>query len=394
MPRDPRVDKLQRLRQERTTRAPGGYYGTRAVAGSNVRGGPRRRDTGRTLLSLVLFVALLGGGLYGAGQFLVHGLRTSASAQDRASTVTVTVASGEGMAHLATRLQADGLIFNATIFNWYLRLSGSGSNVIAGPHTLRTGMNMDEVVKALAQAPAVAPTVVITTFPGQRAEEIAQTLASNHVASYADVMHEVLRGTFSTHDYPFLADRPAGASIEGYLLPDTYAFPLHISAHDAVARLLRNFGAKVSASAIAQGKKLYGSFYKAVILASIVEREAGTNNDRPLIASVYANRLLRDPNLSFTRLGADPTIQYAVGKPGNWWPQLSQADLRIVSPFNTYTHAGLPPLPIAEPSVESIAAAANPPSTSYYFFWHRNGSLGKSIFCTVAQGSQCAGTPQ
>lgn len=382
MPRDPRVEKLQRLRDERSTRAAGGYYGTRATAGGNVAAGPRRRDTGRTLLSLVLLVAIVCGGLYGAGQYLVHGVRPATAAQGR--TVTFVVKPGESVPALADRLQADGLIFNATVFHWYLRLTGTGNAIQAGPHTLHTGMTMDDVVRALSTAPPAAPTAIVTIFPGWRAEQVAAALAKAGVASYQSVMNEVLRGSFS---YPFLADRPLGASLEGYLMPDTYTFLLHRGAHYALGVMLRNFGRKVSAATQQRAKALYGSFYKAVIAASLVEREAGTNHDRYLIASVFANRLFHDPSGQFAHLNSDPTIQYAVNHAPNWWAPI--ANTSINSKFNTYQITGLPPQPIAEPSVSSIQAAANPPHTNYYYFYHVNGSHGKSIFCTAQQGAQC-----
>lgn len=387
MPRDPRVEKLQRLRYERTTRAGGGYYGTRATAGGNVLGGPRKRDTGRTLLSLLLFIVIIAAILFGAAQYLVHGTQPFASARNR--TVTLVVAPGESVAHLAARLQDNGLIFNATVFHWYLRLTGVGATIQAGPHTLHTGMSMDDIVRALSTTPLAAPTTTVRILPGWRAEQVAQALDSQGVAGYSDVMSEILHGTFT---YPFLADRPAGAGVEGYLLPDDYIFRLHESAHDTVARILRNFGAQISAATQAQGKKLYGSLYKAVVMASIVEREAGTDHDRYLIASVYANRLFHDTTGAFMYLNADPTIQYAVNHAPDWWAPI--VDTTISSPFNTYHNRGLPPAPIAEPGVASIEAAVNPPTTDYYYFWHRDGSHGMSIFCTAQEGARCSGAPR
>ncbi len=386
MPRDRRVEKLQRLRYERSTRAAGGYYGTYATVAGNVRG-PRRRDAGRTLLALLVFVVVLGGGLYLASQYIAHGLRTQAAPQGTRD-VTVVVAPGESASQLADVLQSDGLILNATLYRWYLRLSGTGNNILAGPHLLHTGMTMDEVVHALSTAPPAAPTAVVEIRPGWRAEQVAAALAAAHVASYADLMNEITRGSFT---YPFLSDRPAGAGVEGYLLPDTYVFRLHGGAHYAIARILRNFGQTVSAATIAQGRRNDGSFYNAVVLASLVEREAGTYHDRYLVASVFANRL-HDTSGAFRFLDSDPTIQYAVNHAPDWWAPIDNT--HIDSRFNTYLHPGLPPAPIAEPSLMSIEAAANPPSTSYLYFHHINGSHGMSIFCTAQQGANCAGTPQ
>ena len=392
MARDPRVDKLQRLRTERVTRASGGYYGTRATAYGNVRSGPRQRDMGRTLLSLVLFVVVMAVALYLASQYITHGYRTPVASNQQQQTVTVTIPPGESASQLATLLQNKGIVGNSTVFDVYLRWTGA--KWTAGAHRLHTGMSIDEAAQAIA-APVVTDQVTVTILPGWRAEQVAQALADVNVASYADVMSEVQKGRNAFPTYAFLNDQPAGATLEGYLLPDTYNFVPNQGAHSALSTLLNNFAAKVSPQVQEQGKKTYGSFFKAIKMASIVQREAGTNADVGLIASVYLNRLNDHGNQLFPTLGADPTVQYALGHKGDWWPNVDHMNLKsVVSAFNTYRNPGLPPLPISEPTVATIAATVNPPTTQYFWFWHQPGSHGKSIFCTTQQGSQCAGTPQ
>jgi len=384
MARDPRVDKLQRLRTERVTRASGGYYGTRATAYGNVRSGPRQRDTGRTLLSLVLFVVIMAVAIYLASQYITHGYRTPVASNQQQQTVTVTIPPGESASQLATQLQDKGVVGSSFIFNLYLRLSGV--NWTAGPHTLRTGMSFGEITQAISTSPVI-PVATVRIHEGWRAEQVAQALADANVASYADVMNEVQKGDFQ---YGFLSDRPPGATLEGYLFPDTYKFPQHESAHLAIGEILQNFDQKVAlaTNVVAQGKQRYGgSFYKTIIMASIVEREAGTNHDRYLIASVYYNRL-HDATRQFINFDADPTIQYILGSSQDWWPQLTQGDIDRTqsNPLNTYHHPGLPLQPIASPSLASIQAAVNPPTTPYMSFKHTDGSHGMSSFCTPAQG--------
>jgi len=391
MARDPRVDKLQRLRTERVTRASGGYYGTRATAYGNVRS-VRQRDTGRTLLSLVLFVVIMAVALYLASQYITHGYRTPVASNQREQTVTVTIPQGESASQLATQLQDKGIVGSSFTFNLYLRFNGA--RWIAGPHTLRTGMSFDEIARAIA-APVVTDQVTVTIYPGWRAEQVAQALADAHVATYADVMNEVQKGKSSFPTYAFLSNQPVGATLEGYLLPDTYNFVPNQGAHSALSTVLNNFAAKVSPQVQEQGKKTYGTFFKAIKMASIVQREAGTNADVGLIASVYLNRLNDHSDQLFTKLNADPTVQYALGHKGDWWPNIDKMDLNSVNnPFNTYQHPGLPPLPISEATAATIEATVNPPTTQYFYFHHKPGSHGKSIFCTAAQGTQCAGTPQ
>ncbi len=391
MPRDPRIEKLQKLRIERVTRANGSFYGTRATVYGNVRSGPRQRDTGRTLLSLVLFVVIMAMALYLASQYITHGYRTPVASNQREQTVTVTIPPGESASQLATLLQDKGIVGSSTFFYWYLRLGGASWTF--GPHTLRTGMSFDEITQAISTTPVI-PVATVRIHDGWRAEQVAQALVDANVASYADVMNEVQQGNFQ---YSFLSDRPPGATLEGYLFPDTYKFPQHESAHLAIGEILQNFDQKVASATnvVAQGRQRYGSFYKTVIMASIIQREAGTAHDAYLIASTLLNRL-HDRTGQYPNLGADATVQYAVGHAPYWWSEPTGPDLAAAakSSFDTRTHPGLPPQPIAEPNLLSIQAAANPPMTSYFSYRHEPGSHGKSIFCTFQQGIGCIGVPQ
>ncbi|GAG39770.1 unnamed protein product, partial [marine sediment metagenome] len=148
---------------------------------------------------------------------------------------------------------------------------------------------------------------------------------------------------------------------------DTYRLPADASAGDLIRTMLFTFGQRVTQEirqAIAgQGLTLHG----AVTLASIVEREARLPDERPIIASVFLNRLVQG-----IKLEADPTVQYAIGyqeATGEWWKRpLLYADLEIDSPYNTYRYAGLPPGPIANPGLSSIEAVAYPAETGYLFF--------------------------
>jgi len=173
--------------------------------------------------------------------------------------------------------------------------------------------------------------------------------------------------------YDFLRDRPADAprTLEGFLFPDTYQFPVNITTTSVIDVMLQNFDRRVTIEMRQQALDNGLDLFQALTLASIVEREAVVPEERPIIASVYLNRL---------RLGmyleADPTVQYAKGydsESGRWWPSLSLEELREVeSPFNTFTHPGLPPGPICSPGLASIEAVLNPAQTDYLFF-HATG---------------------
>jgi UPF0755 protein len=170
----------------------------------------------------------------------------------------------------------------------------------------------------------------------------------------AQYMTEVQSGSFSE---PFLAGRPKGASLEGFLFPDTYTVPDHSSAHDLVQMQLADFANK----ALPQLAGLSAQqVYDAVTVASMIEREAKFDVDRPLVAGVVANRLAAG-----MRLQIDSTVLYGLGLSSG---SLTPEQLATDTPYNTYLHAGLPPTPIANPGAGSIAGAAHPATTPYLFY--------------------------
>jgi UPF0755 protein len=164
-------------------------------------------------------------------------------------------------------------------------------------------------------------------------------------------------------EFDFLADLPAGVTLEGFLFPDTYRIDEEAAAVDLVRRMLETFGDRVPLEMRA-GAATHGlSVYEMVNLAAIVEREAVLDDERALIAGVYYNRLS-----SGWLLAADPTVQYGLGTPSDWWPKLSLDDLQVDHPSNTYKYPSLPPGPICSPGLGALRAVAYPAETDYYFF--------------------------
>jgi UPF0755 protein len=171
-------------------------------------------------------------------------------------------------------------------------------------------------------------------------------------------------------DYPMI---PSGmSSLEGYLFPDTYRLPARATPSDLIRRMLDNFETRVTAGVMQPAIQSGHSLAQVITMASIVEREAVRADERPIIASVYWNRVSGacSDQTGGAYLQADPTVQYAAGRPGEWWwkPPSVQAYKTIISPFNTYNLPGLPPSPIANPGLSAISAAAKPADTRYCFF--------------------------
>ncbi len=300
-----------------------------------------------------------------------------------------TIIPGEPARFVAARLEAQGFIRDAELFNLYLRVTGLDRRLAAGNFMLAETMTVPEIAEALQEARFEE--ILVTIPEGFRAEEIAERLAENYVIDGERFLTAVRnpRTLALFRDYEFLRDLPEGASLEGYLFPDTYRFPVNAASPEVVLRpFLENFEAKVGLEGLRGGSSgLSGR--DLLTLASIVEREAVQADERPLIAGVYLNRLNGTcaDEVGGNFLQADPTVQYARGEPGNWWwkPERVEDYLQVVSPYNTYLHPGLPPGPIANPGLNAIQATRNPAQTAYCFFL-ATGEDGRHVFAeTLAE---------
>jgi UPF0755 protein len=284
--------------------------------------------------------------------------------------VLFTIAPDESADAVGQRLADLGLINSTVYFKLELRLRGSETQLRPGSHSLRAGMSVDEILNTITivvvdepGTPDTTDYVQFRTQEGWRAEQIAQLLVDKGLIKNSQEFFAALNDT-SFDRFDFVKNRPQGASLEGYLFPDTYTVPEKVSAVDIVDLMLVNFDRRVPKGMRDNTPEGF-NFHQAMIVASIVEREAAIDSERPVIASVYYNRLRGVPPLP---LQADPTVQYALGQEGNWWPELQPLDLQRESPYNTYLRSGLPPGPICNPSLKSIQAALNPLQTDYLYF--------------------------
>ena len=298
---------------------------------------------------------------------------------------------GEPARFVAARLASEGFVLDADLFNLYLRVSGLERRIQAGNFMLSQSMNMREVAQALQTA--LEAEVAVTIPEGFRIEEIAERLAANNVMDAEQFLTAVRqpRALSLFADYEFLQSLPGDASLEGFLFPDTYRFPVFASTPELViAPFLDNFIRRVGTEGLASGRSgLSGR--DLINLAAIVEREAVQADERPLIASVYLNRLNSVcPDVGGRYLQADPTVQYARGVPGNWWwkPERIEEYAEVTSPYNTYLNEGLPPGPIANPGLNAIEATQNPAQAAYCFFV-ATGEDGRHVFAqTLAEHEQ------
>jgi UPF0755 protein len=295
---------------------------------------------------------------------------------------TFTIESGELPADIAVRLKRDGFIRDSDLFLTLLKCRHASEKIQAGDHVLRQNMTMDEVIVALQRGTQRG--ITITIRPGWRAEQIADYLATLNLPQFDKDEFLRLVKTGGSFDYAFLGDRPKNApgSLEGFLFPETYNVLQGITAEQVINRFLSEFDSRVTSDMRQKAAAENLTLQEAMTLASIVEREAVAQEEAPIIASVYLNRIKKKMVLN-----ADPTVQYAIGyQPGTqqWWPVVPLEEYaKVDSPYNTYLYAGLPPAPICEPSLNSILAALEPASTDYLYFLAKGD--GTHVFARTLQ---------
>ena len=282
---------------------------------------------------------------------------------------TFTIEVGESVDSVASHLQSVGLIREAEAFRSYLIYSGLDRSMQAGEYQLSTAMSAMDIARELQDATPEEVTFVV--LPGWRVEEIAESLETSGLpVTYDDFLSTAKN---PSGGFDFLA---GASTVEGFLYPDSYIFSRNISsAGEMISAMLRNFSVHLTRD-IRNGFEKQGlTVYQAVTLASMVEREAVHEEEQAQIASVYLNRYKIG-----MKLDADPTVQYAIGYnflQGTWWTNpLSLLDLEINSVYNTYIYEGLPPTPIATPSLGALRAVAFPAETPYLFFRARCDGSG------------------
>lgn len=286
----------------------------------------------------------------------------------------VTVKEGDSIQVIADTIDQSGLLADRDLFIDYLVYSGLDTRIQAGNHTLTSQMNAVEIAQEL-----IDPTpdeVIFGLLAGWRVEEIAALIPASGL-------------NFSSEDFLERVQNPSGLvdtdfwgsplTLEGLLASGEFTVGRDTSLENFLLQLenrqMLNFTPDLIARLAEQGL----TPYEGLILASIVEREAVVDEEKPMIASVFLNRLAIG-----MRLDSDPTVQYAAGYnaiQATWWSNpISWEQLQIDSPYNTYIYSGLPPGPICTPSLKAIEAVAFPDESPYYYFRAACDGSGKHLF--------------
>lgn len=289
--------------------------------------------------------------------------------------ISLNISSGESIDSILETLRAKGLVQDIALFRTYLLYSGLDRNIQAGEFELSSNLSAIDIAAALLDA--TPNELTLSILAGWRIEEIAESLAS---AGFLIDAEDFLSQSYaSSDDFDFLADIPPGQNLEGYFIAGNYEFERDIDAASLVRELLLGSEALLSADLIGRFRELGLNLHEALTLASIIEREAVIGEEMPLIASVFLNRVAKS-----IRLEADPTVQYAHGfdeESQSWWVNpITREHLRIQSPYNSYESDGLPPGPIASPSMAAITALAYPDESPYFFFQAACDGSGRHVF--------------
>lgn len=259
---------------------------------------------------------------------------------------------GEGPKSVAERLERARLVRSARAFLILARLKGVDKEIKAGGYRIERGWAW-EVLEALTRRIAVW-----VTFPeGFTAKKIAKRLTEKGLCKEQRFMRLFRLGKKAFSSFEFL---PEGRTLEGYLFPDTYLFEVGIDEYEIIQMLLRRFEEVVARGLSEELKRSPLSLHEVVILASLVEKEAKLEEERPLIAGVLLNRLRRG-----MRLECNASLLYILGEPKLW---LTERDISIDSPYNTYRYSGLPLGPICNPGRASILAVLRPARTPFLFY--------------------------
>lgn len=333
------------------------------------RRAPRKRNRALRVSTVVLLV------LAGLGIAATRYYGWCSEASGPQQSVTFRVAKGASGAAVVDDLHEQGVVRCGLVSRWLLRRSGLQDEFRAGTFDLTTNMTPDAAFTALTVAPDPVPTVRLTIPEGYRLTQIA-----DRVQETLGIPTEAFLKATKTKDLalpPYLLGD--ASSIEGFLFPETYFVREDATADAIVKRLLDQFGTEAESLPWENAEVLGVTSYEVVTIASMIEKEAALDRERPIIAGVIYNRLKADMNL-----GIDATLLYDDPTPDG---QLSFSDLEHDSPYNTRLNPGLPPTPIASPGRASLDAALNPAETPY-FYYVLCGEDGHHAFAVDAAGHE------
>lgn len=308
---------------------------------------PPKKKKLRWYLPILLLLLLVLGFSGGRDFFGIGGSREE---------IPFEITEGSGSSVIANQLKEQGIIRHPILFKLYARLQ-KDALFQKGTHYITDSMSYSDLLEVFASAPNMDEFTRKVVVPeGFELWQIVDLLVENGLGDKATFYHEIENGVF---DFPFVSEIPQRENrLEGYLYPDTYLFSTESSEHDILNQMLQAFHEKVIP--VYHGHGTDKSLDEIITFASVIEREAANDEERPLVASVFKNRMETG-----MKLESCATVQYILKERKT---VLSIDDVAIDSPYNTYRNVGLPIGPIASPGVSSVTAALEPAETDYLYF--------------------------
>ena len=297
--------------------------------------------------------------------------------------IIVEIPEGSNIDDIAKILYESGLIKNRMVFQSYAGRHSRGIKQIkAANYRFKPSMSSVEIFNAMLNGKDYDGAVAITIPKKKNIKEIGEILESRHICSSEDFINETKKISDYKKRYSILSSYPDNAAgrtpMEGYLFADTYQFTSNSSAAAVVSQMLANTQNKFSDAMLKKISDHHQTVDQILTMASLIETESKLDSDKPKVASVFYNRLSKN-----MKLQSDATVNYALGEKKT---KITNTDLKVDSPYNTYANNGLPIGPICSPSLKSIQAAINPAKTDYLYFV--SDASGKTYYANNLQDHQ------
>jgi UPF0755 protein len=271
-------------------------------------------------------------------------------------TISYTAKKGMGDDEISVDLQKMGIIRSNYFFRFYVIISLQHSSLQAGDYNLSSRMSIYQIVKKMAKGDVIKNEIII--LEGWDSRDIAKYMESKNICSQNHFI--ALTEKNYSSEFDFLADKPKDAGLEGYLFPDTYEIANGESCEDILLSILANFGQKLTPEMKTEIKNQKRSIFDIVTMASMLEKEVRTLDDKKIVSGILWKRIAIGMPLQL-----DATINYITNKSD---PSVKIKDTKINSPYNTYKYIGLPKGPISSPGTASITAAIYPKKTNYWYY--------------------------
>jgi len=304
--------------------------------------------------------------------YLWYGIFTPVS-HDSATTV-VSIEKGTSLSGMAQILEQRQVIRSGMLFTLYARFSGKGIKLRAGEYVMPLNLTIPEVTQWLVEGRGSSNDVSVTIPEGFTNIQISKAVHNAGVEiNEQEFIDAVSTGFIGDPEDSIYDGKPANVDLTGYLFPDTYKFFGNSSVTQVAEKMVDTLKSKLTDTMRQQIDASPYSFYQLLTLASIVEKEVRTLEEKKIVAGIFLNRL--EDNYP---LQSDATLNFITGKKDT---RPSASDIAVDSPYNSYAHAGLPPTPICNPGIDAISAVLEPTRTDYYFFL--TTPEGKAVYSTT-----------